>query len=192
MGAAPQVREEVQAILPGARVLEKSDKALARAQARLRAGEESRQALAREKAASARLGRERQALAATLVPLAVLGAALWVGVLAWLNVRERREEIGVLRAVGVRSRQVLQLFLTRAALAGLCGGAVGCVAGGLIGLVWGGGLNGLPGGASLRELFNPTLFALTAALAPVVSAAAGWLPALAAARQDPAVTLRGE
>lgn len=191
IGAAPEVRKEVQAILPGVKLLEKSDKALARAQARLRAGEESRQALQREKAASDRLQRERQALAAVLVPLVVVGAALWVGLLAWLNVRERREEIGILRAVGLRSRQILQLFLARAALVGACGGAAGYLVGWVVGLGLGGAL-GASGATPLRELFNPVLFALVAALAPAVSAAAGWLPALAAARQDPSVILRGE
>ncbi|MCP3884399.1 MAG: hypothetical protein GY700_02785, partial [Propionibacteriaceae bacterium] len=48
-------------------------------------------------------------------------SALWVGVLAWLNVIERRAEIGVLRAIGVGAGRIAVLFLGRAALLGLLG-----------------------------------------------------------------------
>ena len=41
-----------------------------------------------------------ETLAGTVTPLVVIAAAVWVGLLAWVNVRERRAEIGILRAIG--------------------------------------------------------------------------------------------
>ena len=71
-----------------------------------------------------------------LVPVVMVGAAVWVALLSWGNVRERRPEIGILRALGLGSRQILLVFLSRAVLMGLAGGGLGCAAGVLIGAFW--------------------------------------------------------
>jgi putative ABC transport system permease protein len=71
--------------------------------------------------------------------LAIGSISLLVAGVAILNVMlmsttERREEIGVLRAVGVQRRDVLRLILTEAALLGVVGGVVGVVLAGLVAL----------------------------------------------------------
>jgi ABC-type lipoprotein release transport system permease subunit len=40
------------------------------------------------------------------------------------------------------------------------------------------------------QLFNPGLFLLALITAPVLSVISGWIPAMIAAQQDPAVVLR--
>ena len=86
----------------------------------------------------------------------------------------------MLRAVGVKGRTILGVFLIRAIFAGFIGGVLGIVAAAL--------LNQsdypLTGLLSIREIF----FALL--LAPVLAALAAWLPAFAAAQQDPVDILR--
>jgi putative ABC transport system permease protein len=75
--------------------------------------------------------------------LALLGIAsisLTVAGVSILNVMlmstvERRQEIGVLRAVGFRRRHVLQVILVEAATLGMIGGGIGVVVSGLAGLV---------------------------------------------------------
>ena len=61
--------------------------------------------------------------------MVVLACALWVGLLAWANVRERRTEIGLLRALGKSSLRIASLFLGKATLLGFCGGLTGCLLG---------------------------------------------------------------
>ena len=71
--------------------------------------------------------------------LAIGGVSLLVAGVAILNVMlmsvsERREEIGVLRAVGVRRRDVLATVLVEAGLLGVVGAVVGAVAAGVVAL----------------------------------------------------------
>ncbi|MGH7200371.1 MAG: FtsX-like permease family protein, partial [Planctomycetaceae bacterium] len=149
-------------------------------------GEES---LRREHDSRAALLRQREELAAALVPLVLAGCALGIGLLAFANVRQRSGEIGILRAIGVRSSQILWLVLAKAIVFGLIGAALGYTLGFWFGIAWG----DLP---STREtagrLFGGELLLLSLVLAPLLAALASWIPALLAARQDPAVVLQQE
>jgi putative ABC transport system permease protein len=115
------------------------------------------------------------------------GSVVWIGLLAFGNVRERTAEIGILRAVGLARRKIFTLFIARAMLLGLIGAALGYVGGFLAARYWG-QADDLP--VSADALFSPYLPAICLVAAPVLSAMACWLPATLAARQDPAVTLR--
>jgi putative ABC transport system permease protein len=130
----------------------------------------------------------RELFAALLVPVALLGAGVWVALLSLANVRERRGEIGILRALGTSTRQVLGVFLGRALLVGVAGGVLGLVCGVTAGLLLG---ESVPSVTLPRVIFSPLL--LGAALgAPLLSCLAGWAPALLAAKQDPATILLEE
>ena len=121
-----------------------------------------------------------------LTPMIVLVCAVWVGLLAWNNVRERRTEIGLLRAIGKGSSSIAALFLGKAALLGLAAGAVGVLLG--MGLArW---LGSEMLGVS-PDTFTPSTVAVASGLlgTPLVAALASYLPTLAAVRQDPSVVL---
>lgn len=184
-----KVRAEIEAVLPDTQVIEFQSQTLARAEARQRAAAEAREAVAQEKQGRARLRQARESFAAFLVPIATLGAAVWIAFLSLGNVRERRTEIGLLRALGVSSQQILLAFLGRAALMGFVGACIGLVAGQAIGAWW------HEATATAKELsipWDPALALGVLAGTPVLAALAGWLPALIAAQQDPAEVLRQE
>ena len=182
-----QIRAEIAGILPGTQVVERGPPALARAEARDRARQSAEDALARAVASRRELRGQREAFAAVLAPLIWVGAAVWIGFLMLGNVRERRAEIGILRAIGFRSSQILLLFLGKAVLFGIVGTVLGFVAGALAGA----SLGEMPAGlASLRDPEAPVHFGLALSLAVALSVFAGWIPALLAARQDPALVLQ--
>ncbi|MCC6354761.1 MAG: FtsX-like permease family protein [Verrucomicrobiae bacterium] len=180
-----KIRAEIAGILPDTQVIEFSSQVIARAEARRRAAETAYAAIESEKQQRARLRAARERFAAMLVPVALVGCMAWIGLSTFGNVRDRRAEIGVLRALGVRSAQILAVFLGKAALIGVAGGVVGYAAGFAAGATWGEG-----GPAS--ALFQPPLLAASVVLAPLLALVAAWIPALLASQQDPATVLREE
>jgi len=183
-----RIRAEVARLLPDTQIIEYSSQALARAEARQRAETEAQDTVAREKQNRARLRQERESFAAVLVPMVVLGAALWIGILSFSNVRERRTELGVLRALGLSSWQIMAIFLSRAALIGLAGGCLGYGAGFLLGAAW----QEVPGAQVVAMPVSLELMMVALLGAQFVAVVAGWLPSYLATQQDPAVVLREE
>jgi hypothetical protein len=184
-----EIRSDIAAILPDTQVIELASQALARAEARNRAAAAAREAIEAEKAHRARLRNESEQFAAVLVPLVLIGCAVWIALLAFANVRERKTEIGILRAIGFRSSQILTIFLGKAVLMGAMGGLLGYFAGLVVGAKAG---EAAPAGAKPMLLFDPSLFFWVVLLALSLCATASWIPAMIAARQDPAVVLREE
>ncbi len=129
--------------------------------------------------------------------LALLGIgliSLVVASVAILNVMlmstiERRGEIGVLRAVGIRRGEILRMILAEAIFLGLLGGLVGAGVSLLIGAVLFGILTGSPwlvlGPASAQYLLYGFAFAVIASLL------SGIYPAWKAANDPPVEALRG-
>ena len=122
-----------------------------------------------------------------VAPLIVLVCVVWIGLLAWSNVRERRAEIGLLRALGRNTNHIIVLFLGKAVLIGVLGGIVGCA--------FGSYFASQLAQTSLFEgslgYFRPDTGILVATVfgAPLLAAMASYLPTLLAIRQDPAVVL---
>jgi ABC-type antimicrobial peptide transport system permease subunit len=118
-----------------------------------------------------------------VVALAI--AALGIANALMAAVRERRREIGVLKAIGARDRDVMRTFLVEAGTLGFVGGVLGTALGAVIALVIGGLANQYlesQGLAGVR-LDIPVLLPLGAVLgATAVAIMAGVLPARRAAR----------
>ncbi len=178
------VRRDVAAVLPGVQVIEQGSKVLTRAEARDRATREAAEALAAEVRNRQQLRDERERFSSILVPLVLLASALWVGLVFYTNVRERRSEIGILRALGARARTILGMFLGKALIMGVAGGLAGYALGTLAGIA--------RQAETTLPFLDPRLLLLAASTAVVLSLIASWAPAYYAAQQDPAEVLREE
>src|SRR5207253_7669712 len=130
----------------------------------------------------------------TLITTVAAVVALVIGGLSVVNtmfmaVAERVREIGLKKAVGATTMNVMGEFLLESTLIGIVGGVVGYVLGASITFT----INALtpPGQATLFLVDLPiTVFAIGFAI--VLGAAAGVLPAWRAARLDPVTALRNE
>jgi putative ABC transport system permease protein len=128
--------------------------------------------------------------ALTLALAAIASISLTVAGIGIMNVMlvsvsERTREVGLLRALGVKRRQVLTVFLTEAALLSTTGGLLGLAAGWAAVRILVGIFPALPA--------SPPTWAVVAALALSVGVGVlfGLLPARRAARLDPVAALAG-
>ncbi len=130
----------------------------------------------------------------TAITTAAALLALVIGGLSVVNtmfmaVAERVREIGLKKAVGATTRNIMSEFLLEATLIGAIGGLIGYALGVIITVV----ANALtaPGTSTLFLItVRLSLFALGFAIA--LGAVAGILPAFRAARLDPVTALRNE
>jgi len=180
-----EIRTELLSILPDTKITETGSTALARAEARNLAKEVSRKRIAAAKANRDRLGEERRKLSAMLLPGVTLFAMVLVALLAFLNVRDRISEIGILQAVGVNRTMIQAAFLIRAALAGFAGALLGTAA-----FLIASSLMKKEPVFTIFELIRVKEMVAVLLVAPLLAALAAWLPSVVASENDPAVILR--
>lgn len=136
----------------------------------------------------------------------ILGLLLLVGAIGIistviLSAIERVREIGMMKAMGLREREIVQVFLWEAGGIGVLGGLMGCAISVpiLYWLVETGisfeiffdlGAMGVPLGHTLTGVWNPSSFFLMVLFVMVVSILASIIPAFWAARKDPVAAIR--
>lgn len=102
-----------------------------------------------------------------------------------VSVTERTREIGIRKALGARTRDVMIQFLTESAILAACGGAIGVILAVSIVTV-GGAVLGLP------VVIKPGVILLAVSFSAVVGIFFGIYPASKAAKADPIDALRYE
>lgn len=130
----------------------------------------------------------------TAITTAAALLALIIGGLSVVNtmfmaVAERVREIGLKKAVGATTLNIMREFLIESTFIGVVGGLIGYGLGAAIALI----LNAAtPPGQSTLFLVTVNLTILAIGFATVLGAVAGILPAWRAARLDPVTALRNE
>jgi putative ABC transport system permease protein len=128
----------------------------------------------------------------TFMTTAAALLALIIGGLSVVNtmimsVTDRVREIGLKKAIGAKTRNVLVEFLAESTAIGLVGGVVGFGLGALLTFAMNAGD---PAGGLF--LITPRLVVIAVAFAIALGAGAGALPAMRAARMDPVTALRAQ
>jgi len=127
--------------------------------------------------------------------IALIAAGFGIINTLFMSVQERTREIGLMKAMGMSSNRIFQLFSLEAVIIGLLGSGIGVGIGMIVGTV----LSRVLGKTLFSSLVGLKLIAFNAAsiagvvlLVVAIAFLAGTLPALRAARKDPIESLRYE
>ena len=127
---------------------------------------------------------------AIIAGISLVVALIMILVVLYMSVTERTREIGVLKSIGARKKDIKLIFSTESLLIGLLSGIVGIVLslilGGILSIV----LTAVLGFAPIRMMWY--FFAEALLISIFISVIAGVYPASKAAKLDPVESLRHE
>lgn len=126
-----------------------------------------------------------------LTSVSLVVSAIMIGIITYVSVIERTKEIGVLRAVGARKKDVVRLFVTETGMIGAIAGAMGIVATFIAEIPLNAIMEGITGVSSLVVLSPVHILAILIG-SVIVTIAAGLIPSLLASKKDPVKALRSE
>lgn len=189
----PIIRQQITKLLLGTQVIERGTEVLARAEARAKARTEAQNILALEKNNRTRQREEMEFVASAFVAGSILGCAIWLFLVAFWNFRDRRNEIGILRAVGYKTSHILRLFIGKFTITGL----IGCPIGFYTGILLSPSIARFTSGEyalSLNPwlLINPFMLPISVIITFILSIISTIIPALLVAVEDPSDILRSE
>ncbi len=123
--------------------------------------------------------------------ISLVVSSLMIGIITYVSVVERTKEIGILRAMGARKKDIGRIFNAESLIIGFFAGALGVVTTVLISLVATPIISGLVGATfvvSLGAIQGLTLLLLSMGLTFI----AGLIPSRIASKKDPIIALRSE
>lgn len=134
----------------------------------------------------------------TLFLAAIAAVSLLVGAVGIANtmfttVLERTKQIGIMKAIGAKNRDIMMIFMMNSALVGLVGGVIGLVIGSVASLfvalpMMGGGGRGM----GVENVVTPQLMLFALSIAVGIGILAGLIPAYRASKLKPVDALRYE
>ena len=122
--------------------------------------------------------------------LSLVVSSFMIAVITYISVMERVKEIGVIRSLGGRKKDVSRLFIAENLVTGVLSGIIGLVITEIVCLI----INLVIGNFGVPAIAVLTLpiAGIMLALSVVLSVVAGLIPSLHASRQDPVIALRSE
>ncbi|MNI45772.1 Macrolide export ATP-binding/permease protein MacB [compost metagenome] len=123
--------------------------------------------------------------------ISLVVSLIMIGIITYISVMERTKEIGVLRALGARKKDITRVFNAETFIIGACSGLLG------IGITY---LLTFPVNAILYNLteltnvaqLNPLHALALGIISVVLTMLGGFIPAKMAAKKDPVTALRSE
>ena len=123
--------------------------------------------------------------------ISLVVSTVMIGVITYVSVVERTKEIGVLRAIGARRKDIKRVFNAETFIIGLISGCFGVLVAYLCQIIVNAILTPLTGIAGLAALPPLSAFIMIV-ISVALTLISGLVPASAAAKRDPVVALRSE
>ena len=122
--------------------------------------------------------------------LSLVVSSFMIAVITYISVMERVKEIGVIRSLGGRKRDVSRLFIAENLVTGFMSGVIGIVITGITCLIINAAVS--PFGVPSIAVLTLPIVGIMIGLSIFLSVLAGLIPSLHASRQDPVIALRSE
>ena len=127
---------------------------------------------------------------AVISGISLIVALIMITVVLYMSVSERTREIGVLKSIGARKKDIKLIFSTESLLVGVFSGVIGIIFSGIVGAIMIVLLNALLGFAPIAMMWYYFVGALV--ISVIISVLAGLYPSSRAAKLDPVESLRHE
>lgn len=126
--------------------------------------------------------------------ISLIVSSVMIAIIIYVSVIERTKEIGTLRAVGARRRDVTRLFIMESVTIGLLAGVIGVLATYILSIPINLILNSIFSSYSLGAIanLNPVHGLILIAISVALTFIAGYIPSKMAGRKDPVTCLRTE
>ncbi|MGA0351788.1 MAG: ATP-binding cassette domain-containing protein [Acholeplasmataceae bacterium] len=123
--------------------------------------------------------------------ISLVVSSVLIGIITYVSVIERTKEIGILRALGARKKDITRVFNAETMIVGFLAGSIGIIVTVILNPI----INGVIANvADIRNLsvLDPVTGLLLIVLSIALTLIAGFIPAKIASRKDPVVALRTE
>jgi putative ABC transport system permease protein len=123
--------------------------------------------------------------------ISLVVSTIMIGIITYVSVMERTKEIGILRSVGARKKDISRVFIAETMVIGLASGALGVVLAFVLSIpleMLFASISGVSGMVAFNPIYGVALIAGSMALTIV----AGFFPSRTAAKKDPVEALRTE
>ena len=124
-----------------------------------------------------------------IAAIALIVASIGIMNTMLMSVMERTHEIGVMKAIGAKSSDVLSLFLLESSMVSLVGGVAGCVVGVIVAKVLS-FLGSTASGLEIAAIVKPEVLLAGIAVALIVGVLSGFYPARKASKMSPVEAVR--
>ena len=123
--------------------------------------------------------------------LSLVVSSFMIAVITYISVMERVKEIGVIRSLGGRKKDVSRLFIAENLVTGVMSGLIGLGITGIVCMIINIIVSNLAKIPAIVVLTLP-IAGIMLGLSVLLSVVAGFIPSLHASRQDPVIALRSE
>jgi len=124
-----------------------------------------------------------------IAAIALIVASIGIMNTMLMSVMERTHEIGVMKAIGAKSSDVLSLFLLESSMVSLVGGVIGCLLGWVVAKVLS-FLGSTASGLEIAAIVKPEVLLGGMAVALIVGVLSGFYPARKASKMSPVEAVR--
>ena len=124
--------------------------------------------------------------------ISLVVSSIMIGIITYVSVIERTKEIGVLRSIGARKRDISRVFNAETLLIGFGSGVLGILISLILLIPINLIVSALAMGVDISAVLNPLHALILIALSTILTVIAGLIPASIASKKQPVLCLRAE